>query len=116
MWSVCKDAGITDYTYRFQRLCFCSSFDPVILDVQDGVVVSVEDATTGVPIIPHSDDIYLTIDGIFEAIQDAEHRNAHSLTVEYHPTLGYPTAVDIDYDLQMIDDEMSLRASDLQAK
>lgn len=43
-------------------------------------------------------------------------RDAHSLTAEYHPTLGYPTAVDIDYEKFAVDEEMSFRASDLQAK
>ena len=107
------NSGIEDYRFRFQRLCFCVSVDPVEIDVIDGQIVSITLIETGEP--PHPDlvDTYLTIDGLFAEIQDAMDRNAFSLSVSYHETLGYPTSIDIDYQANAIDEEMSYRASEL---
>lgn len=108
-----RDAEITDYTYRFQRLCFCPNIEPVIVEVGSGRIISVTDETTQLPVEPPSPDYFLTIDGIFSTIQDAIEREAFSLTAVYHSTLGYPTAVDIDYLENAVDEEMSFRASRL---
>ncbi len=116
MWARWTDTGITDYSYRFQRLCFCGSVDPVIVEVRDRDVISIVDAVTGEPVDPPSSDYYLSIDGIFSAIQNAVIMEAHSLTATYHSTLGYPTSVDIDYRENVIDEEVSFRASDVEER
>jgi hypothetical protein len=106
-------AGIESYRFRFQRLCYCISVEALTVEVVNGEIVSATVATTGEQ--PHEAvaDHVLTIDDFFAEIQDAIDRNAHSLTVEYHGTLGYPTEVDIDYDENVADEEMSYRAGEL---
>ena len=111
--SLWRESEITSYSYRFQRLCFCPSVDPVIIEVEEEQIIAITDEGSGQPATPPSVDYYLTIDGIFAAIHDAIEQGAHSLTAIYHPTLGYPTAVDIDYLENAIDEEMSYRASRL---
>jgi hypothetical protein len=83
------------------------------VEVLNGEIISATVTATGEQ--PHEAvaDHVLTIDDIFAEIQDAMDRNAHSLTVEYHGTLGYPMEVDIDYDENVADEEMSYRASKL---
>jgi hypothetical protein len=107
------ESGIEDYRFRFQRLCFCISVDVFLVEVVDGEIVSATVADTGEEPHPAVVDQILTIDSIFAAIQDAMDRDAHSLSVTYHETLGYPTEVDIDYLENAIDEEMSYRASDV---
>jgi hypothetical protein len=105
------ESGIEDYRFRFKRLCFCVFVDLVEIEVVDGEIVSVVVVETGEP--PHTDimDTFLTIDGIFAEIRDAIDRDAFSPSVTYHETLGYPTEVDIDYEENTVDEEMSYRAS-----
>jgi hypothetical protein len=61
---------------------------------------------------------------LFEIVEDAIcasqqrfaiARKAYRLSVTYHPTLGYPTKIDIDYDKQIADEELSLTIENLQA-
>lgn len=109
-----RESGIDDYQFRFQRLCFCAlSVESMIVEVRDGAIVSVVDADSGEPIESGHGDFYLTVDGIFAAIRDALDRDAHELTAIYHETLGYPIEVDIDYEENAVDEEVSFRAGAL---
>jgi len=44
---------------------------------------------------------------MFALIQDAIDREADKITVTYDETLGYPTAINIDYSVMMADEEQS---------
>jgi hypothetical protein len=57
---------------------------------------------------------FLTVDELFEVVQDAIDQEAYSLTVGYHAQLGYPTSIDIDYLLNAVDEEVSFRASGVE--
>ena len=111
--AIWEEAGIGTYRYMYQRLCFCVNTDAVTIEVRDGSITSVTLVETGEPAEAVYLDTYLTIDEIFEEIQDAIERDAHELSVTYHETFGYPTSVDIDYNENTIDEEMSYRASNL---
>lgn len=54
------------------------------------------------------------MDELFEVVQDAIDQEAHTLTVEYHAQLGYPTSIDNDYWLNAVDEEVSFRASGVE--
>lgn len=56
----------------------------------------------------------LTVQELFALIRDALDRHAARLDVEYDAQYGYPTTISIDYDAQMVDDEITIRARDLQ--
>ena len=45
------------------------------------------------------------INGLFEVIQDAIDDEADQITVSYDSELGYPTNIEIDYNVNAIDDE-----------
>lgn len=111
--AVWNASGIEDYRFRYARLCFCIGDSPVIIEVGADTIVSVTEADTGDPVDPQYMDIYLTIDGVFEVIRDAIERDAFSLSVAYHETLGYPTQVAIDYIENAVDDEITYVASEL---
>ena len=113
--AVWQSANIEDYQFRFQRLCFCAFIDPVIIEARGRDVASVVLADSGTAVdTTQLTDYFLTVDGLFEVIQDAIDEEAHSLTVMYHAELGYPTSIDIDYLLNAVDEEVSFRASGVE--
>ena len=52
---------------------------------------------------------FLTVNELFSKVNSLID-NSESLTVEYHPTYGFPTLISADIDKQMIDDEFSIRS------
>lgn len=57
----------------------------------------------------------LTIDGVFDKIQNAFDQGAAEVTVDYDPARGYPRSVFVDYSRQVADEELSLQISDFAA-
>jgi len=69
------------------------------------------DAETGEPAVgPGS---VATIPMLFDLVHNAIDRDAAMLEVEYHPSLGYPTKLSVDYEREIADDEFSIRADSL---
>jgi hypothetical protein len=100
-------AGYDHYSALFRWLCFCvpDYVAPVRLTVQDGAIVEVSYAE-GAGVQGTSDpERYMTVDELFDLLQEAIDANAYRIDVEYHPTLGYPTDAFIDYDAMMADEE-----------
>ena len=108
---------IADYTYEFERWCYCPLewSQPVRLTVHDGAVITAEVIATGQALTPAeiAQRRYQPVDELFTVILDAIARGVADLDVDYHPTLGYPRRVAIDYDERMVDDEILYRALNL---
>ena len=51
----------------------------------------------------------ITIDSAFDKIQQALDQDAYDLEVTYDMTAGYPTAISIDWDVMIADEETNLR-------
>lgn len=113
-----QDAGISHYRFNLNISCFCifTQDMPLIIEVQDGEVVSME-YQSGNEIDPSNLELferYATIDRIFAELETAL-VEADSVTVEYDETYGFPTQVSIDLDQQMADEEIYLTISDFEA-
>ncbi|HEX5836222.1 MAG TPA: DUF6174 domain-containing protein [Anaerolineales bacterium] len=113
-----QDAGISHYRFNVAISCFCifTQDMPLIIEVQDGEVVSMEYAS-GNELDPNSLELfnrYATVDRIFAELEKA-HAEADSVTVEYDETYGFPTQVTIDFDQQAADEEIYLTLSDFEA-
>ena len=108
LWS---SMGIDSYQYRFRKQCYCldTYVRMVDISVQAGVVVSVKDAQSGRDLGPEAIAQYRTIDGLFDLVRQARDYPASSVRVAYHPDLGYPTASEIDWVGQAVDDELAFR-------
>ena len=52
-----------------------------------------------------------TVAGLFDLIQEAIDQGAYSISVVYHPDLGYPASLGIDYDRRIADEEVGFRVS-----
>ncbi len=99
--------GLEDYTYGVRRVCLCPFREGVRVTVVDGAVAGATDLVTGEVLEPNEVQWYLTIDGLFDLVQDAYDRNAHEVQVEFDASCGYPTRIFIDYSEMVLDEELS---------
>ena len=83
--------------------------------VSDGLITDVtyKDDATAVPMTSWGQ--VETVEGVFDAIQDAIDQDAHSIVVTYDAVLGYPRDVSIDYSLMIADEEYSIDIANLSA-
>ena len=114
-----RDANISHYRYNVAISCFCvfSQDMPLIIEVQDDQVVSMEFASGNE--IDSSNREYFarfeTIDRVFEQLQKDIGGEADEVVVTYNATYGFPEEVKIDYVLEATDDELWLTISDFEA-
>ena len=106
------------YTITISRSCECTQemSGPVVVSVRDGVIESRTYVATAAAVTAPYVDLFPSIDGLFERIDDARRRRAASLVVTYDPTIGFPATISIDYDRVMVDDELTYRAFNFQPR
>ncbi|HEY3474256.1 MAG TPA: DUF6174 domain-containing protein [Anaerolineales bacterium] len=114
-----QDQGISHYRYNLHISCFCVFVEnmPLVIEVQDGEVVSME-FQNGAEIDPSLHELfdkYATIDRLFAEIEAGLNGAADKVTVEYDATYGFPTKADFDFEEMAIDDELYLTISDFEA-
>ncbi len=108
-----EDAGLADYDYTFTRGCFCPEewIGPYQVAVRVGEIVRA--SFKGIDLfdvemleIGRYDEIIKTVPALFDEVERAL-READSFTAEYHPRLGYPANVYIDWIANAADEEVS---------
>ncbi|MEX2473402.1 MAG: DUF6174 domain-containing protein [Gemmatimonadota bacterium] len=104
--------GPSDYSYAVERLCFCGYTGPARVTVEDGEVVSVVSLTEQQPPIEPSEDLFPSVDGLFDILEDAMARDAHSITATYDPETGVPVEFFIDYQEFTVDEELGMRVTE----
>ncbi|HLL52122.1 MAG TPA: DUF6174 domain-containing protein [Myxococcaceae bacterium] len=109
-WNGKKPAA---YSFVLQWGCFCPQehLRPTRILVRDGVIQSVTDAETGAAADPEVRNA-LTVEALFDRVQEAYTRNAESVEATYDPTYGFTASVRIDYRRTTADDELSWTAKD----
>lgn len=106
--------GLAEYSYQFQMYCFCIDVSAVRLFVSDGIVVGGHYVESGEPLPAEIPSWFRrTVDSLFAIIEEAIQRDADHLAVEYHPLLGYPTRIAVDYEERYADDEVTYLATDV---
>jgi hypothetical protein len=114
-----QNANISHYRYQLHLSCFCVFVEnmPLIIEVQDGKVVSME-FHNGKEIDPSLMELfgkYQTIDLIFAELEAGLNGAADEVTVKYDPTYGFPTEATIDVVKEAVDDELYLTISNFEA-
>jgi hypothetical protein len=110
--------GLDDYSYVLRRGCFCPEEYTlpveitVVGDAVSSAVYAEDSALAGEPVV--DDYETLTIDELFDFTAEAI-AEADRIEIEYDATAGYPSSVQIDYQVMAADDELSVHASDLRA-
>jgi uncharacterized beta-barrel protein YwiB (DUF1934 family) len=109
-----RAAKLGSYEYGYRKFCECHRDAPpeTVVSVRDGKVVNVRHrpvgSTTEVPAAEKNFEYYWTVDGLFELIAAAEARHVE-VRAQYDSTVGYPTEIHIDYDKNLIGDELDLK-------
>lgn len=55
----------------------------------------------------------ISVSDLFAEVRKA-HLTSHTVSVEYHPYFGFPTAIEVDWDKAIIDDECFVQVSDFK--
>jgi hypothetical protein len=113
-----QNANISHYRYHLHLSCFCVFVEnmPLIIEVQDGKVVSME-YQNGKEIDPSLMELfkkYETIDLLFAELEAGLNGAADEVTVKYDPTYGFPTEATVDVVKEAIDDELYLTISNFE--
>lgn len=113
-----QDANISHYRYNLFLSCFCAFTEdmPLIIEVQDGNVVSME-FQSGKEIDPSLLELfnkYATLDRILAEVEAGLNGAADNVIVKYEPTYGFPTEVTLDVEQQAADDELYLTISNFE--
>ncbi len=107
--------GIDSYTYDYQLSCFCGgpAIQPVTIEVRDGEVVEVTSRETGEPVDPEFLEEFPTVEDLFEEIREALRREPFRFEATYHPGLGHPQEMFVDFEEHVNDEERGFTASNL---
>ncbi len=108
-------AAISDYSMRSQRRCFfCGvTFIPVLITVRGDTIDTVTDLDSD-PVTEPVPGTFLTIDELFDLIQDAITQTASDIDIRYNEVFGYPTDIDIDFSRSFRNDEALFEIGDFQ--
>lgn len=112
-------AAISDYEYRYEKVCECHRERPAefFVTVREGAVIAVrhwrEDIRQSTDIDSADFGWYRTVEDFF-ALIEAARDNGILVRASYHPQLGYPTRVFVDYDPIGVGEELDIRIINLE--
>jgi hypothetical protein len=110
-------SNISTYTYTTSWHCFCMReyVAQVSVKVVDGEVVEVNFIDPSLVEVPKPGR-FVTIDGLFDHLQNALDQDAFNISATYDDQLGYPVEVFVDYDQGIVDEELGFTVGSLRAR
>jgi hypothetical protein len=110
-----QQSEIKNYTYSFQRSCFCTreATREVLTHVKNGTAVNSQFKDTNSPVPNELSFNKLSINDLFTTIEAAIDKNVAVIRVKYNNETGQPTLIYIDGKTGITDDEFSLTANNL---
>ena len=108
-----RAGGFPDYSLTLTHDCFCGveGRGPVVVIVRFGEVVSRTYEGTGAPVPEDRARFFPDVEGLFDFIEDALDQDPASIRAEFHPSLGYPTLVFVDFRENVADEERGYRVT-----
>jgi hypothetical protein len=109
-----QSAALASYEYGYNKYCDCHRESPpeTVVTVRGGNVTGVRHrpagTTTEVPAAEKNFEYYWTVDGLFALIASAQQRGVQ-VRATYDAELGFPREIYIDYDTNLIGDELDVR-------
>lgn len=106
------------YTMVQQHDCPCppERLRPAIVSVTNEAVTGAVWEEDGSPVGAADLAIFLSVREVFDLVQNVAEANVPGLRVDYHPQLGYPALVLIDYARAGTDDDRLIQIVDLAAQ
>ncbi|MEZ5451491.1 MAG: DUF6174 domain-containing protein [Thiothrix sp.] len=108
--------SIPDYSFTLERSCFCAedARSPINIEVVGGKISSATFKDSGEPVPDELGYNKLTVDDLFDTIQQAIKDGAAQVDVTYDQQYGIPTSIYIDQNRQIADEEVSLTTSNFE--
>lgn len=108
---VWEDRGPASYVYTYALNCFCvgPGVPPVRITVTDGRVTDAFVPSEDRRVPPSELSTYPTVVDLFEDVSDWLGREPASARTEFHPILGYPVDVFVDFETNVADEELGFR-------
>lgn len=111
-------AGVGAYEYAYHKFCECHEESPpeTVVTVRDASVIRVHHRHAAsereVPAREGSLEYYWTVEDLFALIETGAERGA-TVRARYDESLGYPNYVYVDYDPDLVGDEVDVRLTRL---
>lgn len=101
----------SSYVYEVERWCNCPKEEqgPVRVKVEGTVVLERRYPETGAVVASSLDSAFPSVDGLFDMLEDAARREPWSINVNWDPELGYPRDFYVDFESNVLYDELSYR-------
>jgi hypothetical protein len=105
-----------NYACDYQNQFFVAGpiVEPVRMTVRSSQITSLVSLQTSEPIPGDLWPHFLTVEGVFDAIEDAARRDVAELRVRYDERYSYPAETYIDVDARAIDEERRYLISNLE--
>jgi len=105
-----------DIEYTRQRSCFCPRDFVLPMDVveKEGEIVEAVYSESGEVVPENIRENLLSVNEIFDVIENAYNSGAEEVNVTYDEEYGYPTSVFINQDFNMQDEEVYYNLSNMQ--
>jgi len=101
-----NDAGVDDYAFTFHYSCYCDRYGDFQIVVEDDTVASAERIIEdGEEVDPWQQIPAMTIDEMFDRIDDALDQDPEDADVRLDDDLGYPIRVRFDFEENIADEE-----------
>jgi hypothetical protein len=109
--------GPSSYVMTVSRSCECTPqmTGPVVITVQNGVVVSRTYTSSGAAVPADHASLFPAVDGLFESIASLHREDPYDIDVSYDAALGYPHSISVDMHKDYVDDEFTIRVSSFTA-
>jgi len=108
-------AGIDDYTFQLDVICFCTISGRFQVTVEDGVATEATSESGPVDLTSPDRFMEYNVEGLFALLSDwGGGQSPDDMLASFDPELGYPVEVRIDSIRQAVDDELSFFVSDFQ--
>lgn len=99
--------GPASYSMQVTRTCVCEGpTGPVLVEVQNRVIVSWTDPDTGEPLEAQLQSGYPDVPGLFALIEQVKRQNPAFFQAKYDPTYGFPTIITINVTPSRVDDDL----------
>jgi Family of unknown function (DUF6174) len=102
------------YLFTWQQSCEClrDMTRPIEITVTGDQIKNAVYADDRTPVGEPTRGLLLTVDGVFDRIQQAVDEDAERIAVDYDRTWGFPATVFVDYRAVVADEELALTLSD----
>ena len=106
--------GQGNYQFIWKQSCYClvEAVQPIYITVQANEIASAVYVSDQQPVSDSVRSGLLTIDGLFDEIEEAIGQDPDHLDVDYDAELGYPRSISIDYRSRIADDEYDYLVKD----